>query len=133
MFRYSPAALSLPPSALCERALELAAECKNLEQEIGNTRAETSAYLRNLNTSEIVEVFVRGDEVQFHATLTLVYRAIPAPEGSPSRFCFECLEAARKAMKAHQDCISLMKFGTYIKSIYVHWYVAPSTFLHSPR
>lgn len=126
VFRYSPAALSLPPSALCERALELAAQCKSLENEIGTTRAETSTYLRNLNTSEIVEVFVRGDEVQFHATLTLVYRAIPAPEGSPGRFCFECLESARKAMKAHQDCIALMKFGSYIKSIYVHWYVSAS-------
>lgn len=91
------------------------------------TRAETSAYLKTLNTSEIVDVFIKGDQVQFNVTMTLVYRAIPAPEGSPSRFCNECLDSARKAMQSHQECISLMKYGSYIKSIYVHWYVqAPS-------
>lgn len=122
-YRYSPIALTLPPSALSERALELASRCRTLESEIGGMRIETTTYLRSLNTSEIVEVLLMGDEVQFHATLTLVYRAVPAPEGSPSRFCLECLDSARKAMKAHQSCIALMKFGSHIKSIYVHWYV----------
>lgn len=121
VYRYSPAALSLPPSELCERALELASQCSTLESESHKMRVEASTYLKSLNTSELVEVFIRGDEVQFHATMTLVYRAIPAPEGSPSRFCFECLDSARKAMKSHQACIDLLKFGSYIKSIYVHW------------
>lgn len=69
-------------------------------------------------------MFVKGDEVQFLTTLTLVYRAIPAPKGSPSRFCKECLDTARKAIQVHQESIGLLHYGTYVKSIYVHWYVS---------
>jgi len=118
---YSPDALQLSPSKLSERAQNLAVMCRNLETEVAALREETFAYLKNLNTSEIVEVFLKGDEVQFNVTLTLVYRAIPAPEGSPSRFCVECIESARKAIRCHQESLSLMKAGSYIQSIYVHW------------
>jgi hypothetical protein len=118
---YSPEALQLSPSKLSERAQNLAVMCRNLETEVAALREETFAYLKNLNTSEIVEVFLKGDEVQFNVTLTLIYRAIPGPEGSPSRFCVECIESARKAIRCHQESLSLMKAGSYIQSIYVHW------------
>ena len=77
--------------------------------------------MKAINASEVVDVFVRGDEVQFHVTLTLVYRVIPAPEGSVSRFSIECLNAARNAMSAHQDCIRLMGLEGFAKTVYVHW------------
>lgn len=85
------------------------------------TRDETSAMLKSLKSSEIFEIFISGDEVQFHVTMTLVYRAIPAPQGSASRFCNECLESARKAMQTHMRSLSMMKYGSYAKSILIHW------------
>jgi len=80
-------------------------------------------YLRAVNSSDVVDLFLRGDEVQFQVTLTLVYRVIPAPEGSVSRFCDECLDVARKAMKVHQQCTQSTNLGSYFRSIYVHWCV----------
>ena len=121
---YSPAALACPQAELVRRARVLADDCRKIEIESETTRKKAYDYMKQMNTSEIVDVFIRGDEVQFHVTLTLVYRVIPAPEGSVSRFCTECLDSARNAMSAHQDCIRMMDLGTFVKTIYVHWYVS---------
>ncbi|PHH90830.1 hypothetical protein CDD83_2542 [Cordyceps sp. RAO-2017] len=118
---YSPAALASPRAELADRARALAEDCRNLEVESEQCREQVYSYLRAINTSDIVDIFLRGDEVQFQVTLTLVYRVIPAPEGSVSRFCDECLEVARKAMKVHQQCTELTILGSYFRSIYVHW------------
>ena len=118
--RYSPAALAIHPSELGRRAEELAVECRRLVVEEKKTQQEAFAYLKQINSSELVEIFMQGDEVQFLATLTLVYRAIPAPPGSPSRFSNECLETARQTMRRHKETVALLKYGAYMKSIYVH-------------
>lgn len=118
---YSPAALASPQADLVHRAQMLAAECRSLEAKGNEMRTKVYAYLKSQNTSDGVYVFIRGDEVQFQVTMTLVYRVIPAPEGSPTRFCSECLDAARNAMSTHQACARLMNLETYSKSMYVHW------------
>ncbi|CRK34240.1 hypothetical protein BN1723_018543, partial [Verticillium longisporum] len=56
-----------------------------------------------LNASALIDIHLRGDELTHQSTLTLIYRAIPAPEGSPSRFTQECIETARFAMQIHHD------------------------------
>lgn len=119
--RYSPSALSSHTQELQRRAQALAVECRDLEAQSNATRSETVAYLRTINSNSLVDIFIQGDEVQLLTTLTLVYRAIPAPEGSPSRFSQECLDTARQAMKVHQECIRSLCYGSYMKSIYVHW------------
>lgn len=99
----------------------MAEDCRKLEVESEDSREQVYNYLKAVNSSEIVDVFLRGDEVQFQVTLTLVYRVIPAPEGSISRFCDECLEVARKAMQVHQRYAEFTNLGSYFRSIYVHW------------
>lgn len=94
---------------------------KRLEGRAERARKDAYEYMKEMNASDMVDVFVRGDEVQFYVTLTLVYRVIPAPEGSVSRFSDECLNAARNAMSAHQDCVRRMDLGSFAKMIYVHW------------
>jgi len=118
---YSPAALSVPTQEIYRRAEALAVECRVLEAEVNAIRSETVAYLKAINSSSLVDIFIQGDEVQFLTTLTLVYRAMPPSEGSASRFSNECLTTARQAIKVHQDCISSLCYGSYMKSIYVHW------------
>ncbi|KAF4508921.1 hypothetical protein G6O67_005242 [Ophiocordyceps sinensis] len=118
---YSPAALACPQAELVARARVLAEDCRKLEVESEDSREQVYNYLKAVNSSEIVDVFLRGDEVQFQVTLTLVYRVIPAPEGSISRFCDECLEVARKAMQVHQRYAEFTNLGSYFRSIYVHW------------
>lgn len=92
---------------------------------MSSTRDETVAYLNSVNSSEIISFFLKGDEIGFHVTLTLVYQALPAPENSVSRFCDKCLESARKAMDIHKESIGLMGYGPYFKALYVHWSVSP--------
>jgi hypothetical protein len=95
--------------------------CRSLWAEIVKARDETMEYLRAINTSALVDIFVMGDEIQVLSTLTMVHRAIPAPPGSPSRFSQECLDSARKCITTHQAAMGMLTHGSYIKSIYVHW------------
>lgn len=118
---YSPSALKSPQAEVVERARALASECRKFETEADVAREETYQYLKAVNSSDLVDVFLRGDEVQFQVTLTLVYRVIPAPQGSITRFCDDCLKTARKAMKVHQECTKKSAIGGYFRSIYIHW------------
>ncbi|KAJ4865363.1 hypothetical protein N5P37_003063 [Trichoderma harzianum] len=118
---YSPVALASPQADLVQRAKLLAAECSRLEIETDETREKVHRLLKSIGTSDVVDVFIKGDEVQFYVTKTLIYRVIPAPEGSITRFCDECLDAARHAMKTHQECVQFMDISTYMRSMYIHW------------
>ena len=104
-----------------DRARALARDCRQLEVESQECRDDVHSYLQAANSSDVVDLFLRGDEVQFLVTLTLVYRVIPAPEGSISRFCDECLDVARSAIRLHQECTRSTNPGGYFRSIYVHW------------
>lgn len=113
--------MARPQAELVDRARALAEDCRRLEVESEECREHVYSYLRAVNSSDVVDLFLRGDEVQLLATLTLVYRVIPAPEGSVSRFCDECLDVARSAIKVHQECTRSTNTGGYFRSIYVHW------------
>lgn len=82
------------------------------------------ASLERIKASHLVDIHVKGDEVQLLATMTLVFQAIPAPEGSLSRFCDECIDTSRRAMQKHFSCMELVRREAYAKAIYVHWYVS---------
>lgn len=118
---YSPAALACPQDELVRRARALAEDCQRLGVRGDTARNNVYEFIKQMNISDVVDVFIRGDEVQYYVTQTLIYRVIPAPERSVSRFCDECLEAARKAMGAHQECARLIDLGSFVKTIYVHW------------
>ncbi|PTB70258.1 N-terminal binuclear Zn cluster-containing protein [Trichoderma citrinoviride] len=118
---YSPVALASPQADLIQRARALATECSRLEVETDETREKVYTLLKSIGTSDVVDVFIKGDEVQFYVTKTLIYRVIPAPEGSITRFCDECLDAARHAMRTHQECVRFMDISTYMRSMYIHW------------
>lgn len=127
---YSPSALKRPQAEIVERARALASACREFEVEADECRASTYQYLKAVNSSDLVDLFLLGDEVQYQVTLTLVYRVIPAPEGSVTRFCDECLQTARKAMKVHQECTKRSTIGGFFRSIYIHWYgYSPSSCL----
>ncbi|KAM5347186.1 hypothetical protein ACJ41O_010191 [Fusarium nematophilum] len=118
---FSPAALESPQAELVERARLLAAQCRQVEAEANESRDMAIASLEKIGASPLVDVHVKGDEVQLLSTMTLIYRAIPAPEGSISRFCDECVESARRATHKHLACMELVRRDPYAKTIYVHW------------
>ncbi|RFN46691.1 hypothetical protein FIE12Z_9067 [Fusarium flagelliforme] len=99
---FCPAALAQPPAVLAERARMLAAKCREVEAEAHESRGLAIASLEKIGASPLVDVHVKGDEVQLLSTMTLIYRAIPAPEGSST-----CMELVRK--------------DPHARNIYVHW------------
>ncbi|KAH6867834.1 hypothetical protein B0T10DRAFT_502083 [Thelonectria olida] len=118
---YSPAALAQPHSELAERARMLGAECRQVELDAIEYRGRAVSSLKKIGTSPLVDIYVKGDEVQLLSTITLIYRAIPPPEGSNSGFSDECDDAARRAMQQHLSCMELVQRDALAKSIYLHW------------
>ncbi|KAF5678495.1 C6 transcription factor [Fusarium heterosporum] len=118
---FCPAALAQPPAVLVERALSLAAQCRQVEAEAQQSREMAIASLEKIGASPLVDVHLKGDEVQLLSTMTLIYRAIPAPEGSASRFCDECIDTARRATNTHLACMELVRKDPHARNMYVHW------------
>ncbi|KAH6956380.1 hypothetical protein DER45DRAFT_585155 [Fusarium avenaceum] len=118
---FCPAALAQPPAVLVERALSLAAKCREVEAEAHKSREMAIASLEKIGASPLVDIHLKGDEVQLLTTMTLIYRAIPAPEGSASRFCDECIETARRATNTHLTCMELVRQDPHARNMYVHW------------
>ncbi|KAH7141745.1 hypothetical protein EDB81DRAFT_653716, partial [Dactylonectria macrodidyma] len=123
---YSPAALALPQSQLAERAGDLAAECRQLELEAAHHRAVMTSLLEGARASPLIDIYVKGDEVQLLSTMTLIYQATPPPPGS--RFCNECIDAARRAMQQHLACMAIISRDATARSIYIHWNLALTHF-----
>ncbi|KAF4982686.1 hypothetical protein FZEAL_1748 [Fusarium zealandicum] len=118
---FCPAALMQPQAELIARARLLAADCRQVVAEATQSRDLAIASLEKIGSSPLVDIHVKGDEVQLLSIITFIYRAIPAPEGSISRFCDECLEAARLATHKHLACMDLVRRDAHAKTIYVHW------------
>ncbi|KAM0227279.1 hypothetical protein ACHAP5_012209 [Fusarium lateritium] len=114
---FCPAALAQPPAVLVERALSLAAKCREVEAEAHQSREMAIASLEKIGASPLVDVHLKGDEVQLLSTMTLIYRAIPAPEGSASRFCDECIETARRATNTHLTCMELVRKDPHARNM----------------
>ncbi|KAM0482057.1 hypothetical protein ACHAP7_004283 [Fusarium lateritium] len=114
---FCPAALAQPPAVLVERALSLAAKCREVEAEAHQSREMAIASLEKIGASPLVDVHLKGDEVQLLSTMTLIYRAIPAPEGSASRFCDECIDTARRATNTHLTCMELVRKDPHARNM----------------
>lgn len=62
------------------------------------------------------------DKVLNRSVLTLLYRAIPSPPGSPSTFTPECVDAARSALEKHEECMERLKpYDAQFRTLYLHW------------
>ncbi|KAL2257532.1 hypothetical protein VTK26DRAFT_9511 [Humicola hyalothermophila] len=64
---------------------------------------------------------IAGDEVLHWSALTLIYRAIPSPPGSPSAFNSECIHAARQAFASHQEYMEMAGESMALKAGYIRW------------
>ncbi|KAG5766964.1 hypothetical protein H9Q72_004974 [Fusarium xylarioides] len=115
-----PAALARPTAEIAERARLLAHECHQMEIEAKENRELAIASREKMRTSPLVDIYVKCDQVQLLSTLTLIYQAIPSPEGSGSRICDECIETARRATYAHLECIGSLQNDAFARTSYIH-------------
>ncbi|KAF6815489.1 fungal specific transcription factor domain-containing protein [Colletotrichum musicola] len=110
---YSPLALNQSQEERIETVRRLEAEQKNIMAAASHVREQALFGLKALGASSILDIHLRGDELTFQSTLTLIYRALPAPDGSPARFSQECIETARFAMQLHLEAILLTPFTPF--------------------
>ncbi|KAM0509676.1 hypothetical protein ACHAPB_001025 [Verticillium nonalfalfae] len=125
---YSPTALARPRHERIEAARRLEADQKDIMAAASQAREQAMFGFKALNASALIDIHLRGDELTHQSTLTLIYRAIPAPEGSPSRFTQECIETARFAMQIHHECMAQLDEAQHMKAVYVHWAILLTPF-----
>ena len=126
---YSPIALSRTPEEqeICARSL--AQELVDLTMDVGAVHDAAMAMPSSSEAATPAKGKITGmndmhpyvDKISIYTTLTLAYRAIPAPHESPSRFCPECVDAARYSIVLHQQAMELLKPDAYFQAIYIHW------------
>ncbi|KAF6810791.1 fungal specific transcription factor domain protein [Colletotrichum sojae] len=126
---YSPLALNQSQEERIETVRRLEAEQKNIMAAASHVREQALFGLKALGASSILDIHLRGDELTFQSTLTLIYRALPAPDGSPARFSQECIETARFAMQLHLECMQkIAEEGRHLKAVYIHWAILLTPF-----
>ncbi|KAJ5099699.1 transcriptional regulator family: Fungal Specific TF [Penicillium argentinense] len=123
---YSPAALNRSESERVSHARRLAAEMQTSVVEPFDCILSSGE--RRL--SDVDLIYLQSDKVSRMATLTLIYRAIPAGPNSTTTFIPECIESARAALEIHQTCVSSLKeTSEMIRISYMHWAVFLSPFV----
>ncbi|ODM20934.1 hypothetical protein SI65_03987 [Aspergillus cristatus] len=125
-FLYSPAALAQPEEDRVSHARQLAEEmqCTVMDPFKKFTTEHESTF------SKLQDYYLSSDRVSRFSVLTLIYRAIPPPPDSPSAFTPHCIETARAALQAHQDCmISIKESNEILKCSYMHWTIFYAPFI----
>lgn len=79
-----------------------------------------------------MDMAIAGDELLHWSALTLIYRAIPSPAGSPSTFNAECIHAARQAFASHQEYMEMAGESLVLKAGFIRWCVFSFFSLHTP-
>ncbi|KAK6224786.1 fungal specific transcription factor domain-containing protein [Colletotrichum tabaci] len=126
---YSPLALNQSQEERIETVRRLESEQKTIMAAASQVREQALFGLKALNASSILDIHLRGDELTFHSTMTLIYRALPAPEGSPTRFTQECIDTARFSMQLHLECMQkIAEEGRHLKAVYIHWAILLTPF-----
>ncbi|KAK8109489.1 hypothetical protein PG999_007626 [Apiospora kogelbergensis] len=141
---YSPGALRQPEAARAAQVGLLMADVQFLLRETGKLFDEASARAREGDRdSQMFALILKSDEVGYWSSAALAYRALPPSRasgggeagggGGPARgksrtFADECTNAARAAMRSHQECMDMMS-DTSLKVIYMHWTILYAPFI----
>ncbi|KAG7083834.1 fungal specific transcription factor domain-containing protein [Colletotrichum scovillei] len=129
VYEQFPLALGQSQEERIETVRRLENEQKTIMAAASHVREQALFGLKALNASSILDIHLRGDELTFQSTLTLIYRALPAPEGSPTRFSQECIDTARFAMQLHLECMQrIAEEGRHLKAVYIHWAILLTPF-----
>ncbi|KAK4040384.1 hypothetical protein C8A01DRAFT_46280 [Parachaetomium inaequale] len=122
---YSPAALARPQEQRAESARLLAQTMLNLAKEqepvMRHTREKMRGTTFDAHSPFPMDMAILGDELMHWSALTLVYRAIPSPPGSPSTFNPECIHAARQAFACHQEYMAMAGDSVAVKAGCIRW------------
>ncbi|KAH6630020.1 hypothetical protein B0J18DRAFT_87516 [Chaetomium sp. MPI-SDFR-AT-0129] len=122
---YSPAALAAPLEQRSESARQLIQTMLNLSKKqeplMRHTREKMRGVRFDAHSQFPMEMAILGDELTHWSSLTLVYRAMPSPPGSPSTFNPECIHAAREAFRCHQEYMDMAGDSLPVKAGCIRW------------
>ncbi|KAK2025540.1 fungal-specific transcription factor domain-containing protein [Colletotrichum zoysiae] len=126
---YSPDSIKQPYHVRQTRIHELVSSLHEIEM---RTQELIANHTQGSDAGEesFSEFFLSSDSVLRLSLLTLVYRAAPRVEGSPTTFSPECVKAARAALEKHRECVAIMRKSQDVYfSTYIHWTVLFSPFI----
>ncbi|KAF9874828.1 hypothetical protein CkaCkLH20_07522 [Colletotrichum karsti] len=127
---YSPEAIAQPTSVREGRARGLAAELQRVTERTQETHSQYLQTAIEAVGENTMDFFNVSDEVLRLSLLTIIYRAVPSPPGSPTTFGTECIDAARATLQRHQDCMEIMaKDGYYLFPMYMNWTILFAPFV----
>ncbi|KAK0620142.1 fungal-specific transcription factor domain-containing protein, partial [Immersiella caudata] len=127
---YCPEAVRQPEDVRKSRMHSLVGMLKELDDSTNEVIAQYSEWSKGAAGDELTNFFNTSDHVLRLSLLTLVYRAVPNPAGSPTTFSSDCIEAARRTLDRHQDCITTVnKSNLGLFSTYMHWTILFSPFV----
>ncbi|KAK0717341.1 hypothetical protein B0T26DRAFT_675664 [Lasiosphaeria miniovina] len=122
---FSPSALIRPPEERAESARRLGERlnevAKDREVIARQIHAKGSVVGFDTRSPYSMDMVVFSDDVGHWSAMTLLYRAIPAPDGFPSSFSPECITAARHAFRGHSSCMQLVGTDLNMTAAYIHW------------
>ncbi|KLU88543.1 fungal specific transcription factor domain-containing protein [Magnaporthiopsis poae ATCC 64411] len=126
---YSPRASTKPRSQIADCARRLSRELEVIMEDAKKARSViTEEFKPTTQYQDSLDLALIGDEITCYTTLTMITRAIPAPEGSPNSFCDECLDAARRVMQMHQACVAASATNLELQVAYIHWSIILTPF-----
>ncbi|KAK7973848.1 subtilisin-like serine protease [Apiospora arundinis] len=144
---YSPGALRQAESSRAAQVQLIIVDLQFLLRETQKLLDEAAARARGGDRdSQMFALILKSDEVGYWSSAALAYRALPPSTNgggggggdSGSRggngnaknrtFADECTDAARAAMRSHQECMDMMS-DTSLKVIYLHWTILYAPFI----
>ncbi|KAF9872071.1 fungal specific transcription factor [Colletotrichum karsti] len=127
---YSPESVVQPYHVRQTRVHELVSMLQDIETRTQQANARWGEKSKELADESFIDFYLTSDSVLRLSLLTMVYRAAPRVEGSPTTFSPECIKAARAALEKHQECVTIMQksHGVYFVT-YIHWIVMFAPFI----
>ncbi|KAI8214163.1 hypothetical protein K4K52_002021 [Colletotrichum sp. SAR 10_76] len=111
---YSPDSMAQPYHVRQTRVHELVSMLHEVETRTQEANAKWGDRAREMVEGAFVDFCLISDSVLRLSMLTMVYRAAPRAEGSPTTFSPECIKAARAALEKHQETIMFAPFIPFI-------------------
>ncbi|KAJ0280815.1 hypothetical protein Brms1b_007565 [Colletotrichum noveboracense] len=111
---YSPDSMAQPYHVRQTRVHELVSMLHDVETRTQEANAKWGDRAREMVEGAFVDFCLISDSVLRLSMLTMVYRAAPRAEGSPTTFSPECIKAARAALEKHQETIMFAPFIPFI-------------------
>jgi hypothetical protein len=118
---YSPGALRQSETARSQQVQLLERDLQFLLRETWKLLDDVRATQDSSKQNRSFEIILKSDEVSYYSSLALAYRALPPSGTGRSRtFADECLEAARAAMRSHQEAMDMIE-DVSLQVVYMHW------------